>query len=194
MFCLVSCTSKNPQTGSESSQLSSAPNPATYIPRVGVAVSTSARTCMAIRNANLSVGSPVTLVTPFLPQKFVQVEIGGQTSEACPVSKEVDPAVYSYNLRIAQDSIQKLEPLIAVVGTSAAFSTPNNNVQADLDQNGKAETFRACTSNDGVHLTLWSGKPIDGSVLWHGYYYEPDNPATGPPCTPRETASSSSGS
>ena len=149
---------------------------------------------MAIRKANLSVGSPVTLVTPSLPQDFVQVEIGGQTSEACPVSKEVDPAVCSYNLRLAQDSIQKLQPLIAVVGTSAAFSTPNNNVQADLDQNGKTETFRACTSNDGVLLTLWSGKPIDGSVLWHGYYYEPDNPGTGPPCTPKETALNSSGS
>jgi len=65
---------------------------------------------------------------------------------------------------------------------------PNNNVQADLDQNGKHEAFRACSGNDGIHLTVWSGNPLDGTLLWHGYYYEPSNPGLGPSCTPKEMA------
>ena len=40
----------------------------------------------------------------------------------------------------------------------------------------------------GVHLTLWSGVPTTGTVVWHGFYYEPNNTGLGPPCTSKETA------
>lgn len=194
MLSLISCTSKNAQTGGESSRFSPAPNPSTYTPRIGVAVSTGSRTCVAIRNDNLSPGGPLTLISPALPQKFVQAEVGGRSSSPCPITKEVDPAVSSYDLHLTQDSIQQLTPLIAAVGSATPFSMVNNNVQADLDQNGKTETFRECSSNDGIHLTVWFGKPVDGAVLWHGYYYEPSNPGIGPACTAKETAPGPSGS
>jgi hypothetical protein len=44
---------------------------------------------------------------------------------------------------------------------------------ASIDLNGdkKAEYFRACTSMEGVHLTVWSGKPLTGKRIWHNYYY-----------------------
>ena len=184
----LSCTSKNPQTGAQSSALSSSPPPASYIPRVGVAVSTGSRTCLAIQNGNLSSGSPVTLVNPTLPQSFTQAEIGAASQSPCPIRKDVNPALSSYDVQVTGASLPKLTPLIAVLGTSAAFSQQNNNVQADLDQNGKAELFRACSANDGVHLTVWSSAPTTGTVIWHGFYYEPSNAAAGPPCTAKETA------
>jgi hypothetical protein len=184
----VSCTNKNPQTGAQSSALSSSPPPASYTPRIGIAVSTGARTCVAIENSNLASGSPVTLVTPTLPQSFTQGEIGAPSQSPCPISKDVNPAVSSYDLHVTGASLPNLTPLIAVLGASAPFSTQNNNVQADLDQNGKTELFRACSANDGVYLTLWSGAPTTGTVLWHGFYYEPGNAAFGPPCTAKETS------
>lgn len=188
LLVFASCSHKNPQTGGESSSLSPAPNPSTYTPRIGIAVSTGGRTCIAIHNANLAPGSPVTLVSPVLPQSFSRAEIGGASPSPCPVTKDVDPTVNNYDIQLGQSSVPKLIPLIAVVGESAPFSTVNNNVQADLDQNGKTETFRACSGNDGVYLTVWSGSPVTGAILWHGYYYEPNNAAIGPPCTPKETA------
>lgn len=183
----LSCTSKNPQTGAQSSALSPSPPPASYTPRVAVAVSTGSRTCLAIQNSNLASGSPVTLVTPTPPQSFSQAEIGGPSQSPCPVSKDVNPALSSYDIQAGGASLPKLTPLIAVLGTSAPFSVVNNNVQADLDQNGKTESFRACGANDGVYLTVWSGTPTTGTVLWHGFYYEPGNAAMGPPCTTKET-------
>jgi hypothetical protein len=185
---IVACTSKNPQTGAQSSALSASPPPASYLPRVGVAVSTGSRTCLAIQNANVTTGSPVTLVTPTLPQSFVQGQVGAVSQSPCPVSQNLNPAVTSYDVQAS--GIAKLTPLIGVLGTPGSFSQQNNNVQADLDQNGKAEFFRACSASDGVHLTVWSGAPTTGAVIWHGVYYEPEggSAAIGPPCTAKETA------
>lgn len=184
----IGCTKKNPQTGAQSSALSASPPAASYVPRIGVAVSTGSRTCMAIQNANVTAGSPVTLVTPTLPQSFVQGQAGAASQAPCPVSQNANPALSSYDVQAS--GVPKLTPLIAVLGTSGSISQQNNNVLADLDQNGKTEFFRACSANDGVHLTVWSGTPTTGAVIWHGVYYEPDggSAAVGPPCTPKETA------
>ena len=186
---LVACNRNNPtQTAAGTAGLG--PTAATYTPRIGIAVVTGGRTCLAIHNANLTLSTPVTLVNPMLPQTTAQAEIGAVTESACPVTKDVDTTVSNYDLHVPSGAnLPKLVPLIAVTGTAAPFTTgANNNVQADLDQNGKFETFRACSSNDGVHLTVWSGNSLDGSLLWHGYYYEPSNPGLGPACTPKETA------
>lgn len=183
----ISCTNKNAQTGAQSGALSPSAPPASYTPRIGVAVSTGARTCIAIQNSNVASGSPVTLVTATLPQAFTQGEVRGTSQSPCPISQDVNPAYTSYDLHVTGPSLPNLMPFIAVMGTSAPFSMHNNNVQADLDQNGKTEYFRECSANDGVHLTVWSGAPTTGSVIWHGFYYEPNNVAFGPPCTPKET-------
>ena len=163
---------------------------AAYLPRIGIAVVTGGRTCLAIHNANLAPGTPVMLVNPMLPQTTTAVEIGAPAQAACPVTKELDTTVSNYDLRVASGAnLPKFLPLIAVSGSTAGFApTANNTVQADLDQNGKFETFRACSGTDGVHLTVWSGNPLDGTLLWHGYYYEPGNPGLGPACTGKESA------
>jgi hypothetical protein len=101
----------------------------------------------------------------------------------------VDPTESNYDLKFADGStLPKMTPLIAVVGSAGAFSVaPNSNVSANLDQDNKTESFRACSASDGVHLTVWSGNQLDGTLLWHGYYYEPGNTGAGPACTPKET-------
>jgi len=188
---LASCnTPKQPENGAASTATAGTPAaPATYTPRIGIAVSTNGRTCLAIHNANVAPSTPVTLVSPMPPEIFIQAEIAGPSQSACPVSKDVDSTVSNYDIRLSQGSVPKLTPVIAILGASAPFSMgPNNNVQADLDQNGKIETFRACSGNNGIHLTVWSGKPLDGTLLWHGYYYEPSNPGLGASCTAKEMA------
>ena len=51
----------------------------------------------------------------------------------------------------------------------------------------KPLTFRACTSSEGVHLTVWSGKPLKGKRVWHAYHalgYDVEAN-----CTPKDYAS-----
>ena len=185
---LSSCASHSAPGNEPTSSMGPASAAASYTPRLGVAVTTSSRTCFAIQNANLAVGAPVTLVSPMSPQTFVQAEISATSSTPCPISKEVDPTVTNYDLQVSKAaSLPKLTPLIAVVGPSAPFSVgPNNSLTANLDQNNKTQSFRSCAASDGIHLTVWSGNPLDGTLLWHGYYYEPGNPGAGPACTPKE--------
>lgn len=159
-----------------------------YAPKVGIAVSTSARTCMAIQNSTLTDGSPVTLVNPAVPQSFIPAQVTGQSADPCPIAQQPDPAWNNYTISSSQGGIPKNTALIAVVGSPNGFTINNNFVQADLDQNQKIDTFRACGASDGVHLSVWSGASLSGTVLWRGYYYESGNPGTLPTCTPAETS------
>jgi hypothetical protein len=143
---------------------------------------------MAIQNASLQSGSAITLVSPLAPQSFQQAEIASPASSPCPISKELNTGLSNFDLKLNGGTVLKLSPLIAVVGTSASFSTPNGNVVADLEQNGRPLAFHACSASDGYHLTAWGGTLLTGTLLWHGYYYEPDNPGAGQACTPKETA------
>lgn len=186
---LASCGSA-PKRNSEA-PASSAPAAANYTPKIGVAVRTASRTCVQIANANLAPDAPITLVIPAAPQSFTQVQIKAPSTSACPITKDLNANVSSYELNVPSDAaIPKGVPMFAVVGTSSPFTIQNNNVVADLDQNGQHRTFRECSANDGVYLTVWTGSALASPLLWHGHYYEAGNPALGPACTPGEMAGS----
>ncbi len=58
-----------------------------------------------------------------------------------------------------------------IIASPSVFSTKGSEVVADLDRDGVRETFRDCTSHEGMHLTIWSGQPLKGSRRWHAYFY-----------------------
>ncbi len=172
-------------TPSEAS--SAAVNPSVnYASRIGIAVATPTRACMAIRNATLSAGSTLTLVSAKAPQTYMPAQVSGISGSPCPVTKEVDSSVTSYDIKGAPRDLQSLSPLIAVVAAPAVFTSDGNSVRADLDQNGNKQLFRICSADDGVHLSVWSGNPLAGQVIWHGHFFEESNPGIGPACTPPE--------
>ena len=162
-----------------------------YSRRIGVAVRTGGRTCMAIKDESLQPDNPVTLILPASPQRFATAQISKTGTENCPITRDVVPGVISYDLSLPQSAdFPKLTPLFAVVGSpdSSGFVINNLNVEADLDQMHSKNTFRACGANDGVHLTVWQGVPITGKRLWAGYYYQNRGAPGLPSCTPAETA------
>jgi hypothetical protein len=142
-----------------------------------------------MHNGDLSNGTLVTLVSPIAPPTFTQATVAGVTQEACPITQNVDTTVSNYNVT-PRGPVQKLVPMIAIVGTSVVTINQNNIAQADLDQNGQTESFRACSADNGIHLTVWRGAPLQGTLLWHGFYYEANNPGIGPACTPAEMPAS----
>jgi hypothetical protein len=185
----LSCGSKPTETNSQATVSRS--EPVDYSSRIGVAVRTGSRTCIAIKNGAIPANSPVTLVLPVSPQTFVEAQISGQSPSACPITQEVAPEMASYEIALPPSSnVPKLTPLIGVIGTAASssFLVENISVQADLAQTHTKNTFRACGANDGVHLTVWRGIPVTGSLLWAGHYYEAGNSGTLPICTAAELA------
>ncbi len=128
VIVLCSCGSRNTPGPGTVSSLGPAQVPATYTPRLGVAVTTASRTCIAIQNANLTANGPVTLISPMAPQTFTQAEIAAIAPAPCPISKDVDPTISNYDVHVLGGAkLPKLTPLIAVVGTSAPFSMDATN-------------------------------------------------------------------
>jgi hypothetical protein len=128
---------------------------------------------------------------PVSPQAFIEAQISGPSPSPCPITQQVAPEMSNYEISLPKSSnAPELTPLIAVVGTAASssFLLQNAGVEADLDQTHTKNTFRACGANDGVHLTVWRGIPVTGTLLWSGYYYEAGNPGTLPTCTAAELA------
>jgi hypothetical protein len=62
-------------------------------------------------------------------------------------------------------------PGVALVGGPRVVAIDSAGTQADLDGDGSLETFRACTSHEGIHLTLWLGEPLQSVRVWHGYFF-----------------------
>jgi hypothetical protein len=180
----------NSTTGTATvSNSGASPAPASYTPRIGIAVSTAARSCLAIHNGDLTSGTIITLISPISPVSFAQGEIGGVAQQPCPITQNVDTTVSNYTIKL-KNPVEKQTPMIAVVGAPAIIVSSNNVAQADLDQNGHTESFRACGTGNGIHFTVWNGAPLTGTLLWQGEYYDPSGASGIPACTPREVPAS----
>lgn len=187
LMMLISC-SKGPTANNSQASVGGAMD-VNYSARIGVAVRTNSRTCVAVKDATLQPGSAVTVVVPLSPQTFTDAQVSAPSSEACPIREEASPGVSSYELSLPSSAnVPKLVPLIAVVGASSGsgFAMDNLNVQADLAQTHAKDTFRACGASDGVHLSVWQGVPVTGTLLWTGHYSEVGTPSELPACTAME--------
>lgn len=136
--------------------------------RIGLAVKHVGEVCFSIRNAHLPVHANVSLVTPTLPQSIAAAVIVG-SGPGCAGMK--DSATIGYRLRITGGKVANNLVLIGVTGAASLSLHNGEHVVGDLEQNGTTQTFRSCTSADGVHLTVWQDVPLNGRRLWQAYYY-----------------------
>jgi len=77
---------------------------------------------------------------------------------------------------------------IAVSGPVETATRIDGITSIDLDGDGHPEFLRSCTSNEGVHLTIWSGAALSSARRWHRYHYLGYDVV--PTCTESETAPS----
>ncbi len=145
--------------------------------RVGVVdVSGEGRLCLNISDPRLADGTEVSFVLPERPQRVVKAVIEGKAAGSCSRHPEtVDPAASFYWLRYvgAKPALEQPELLlaIAVVRPAGTLAVRRGTASGDLDGDGRAEFFRVCTSTEGNHLTVWTGRPLLGKRRWHSYYY-----------------------
>jgi hypothetical protein len=139
--------------------------------QVGVAVAKSGRVCLAIHRQKFAPGSRLTLVLLRAPQSIAEAEVLRPADGTCPKLDESDPSLHSYEIKMLKGSLEPSMPAIAVFGSLSPFATHGDSVTADVDRDGQPESFRSCASSEGLHLTVWSGKPVQGKRRWHQYYY-----------------------
>ena len=135
------------------SMAGTAPAATAWSTRIGVAVQKDGGVCLSIRNSSLKPGDRLSLIDTSKPESTIDAEVVAKAGSACPGI--TDHAESGYQLKINRGQAPDFLPLIAVAGGRVA----------------PKQKFRSCTSAEGVHLTMWQGKPLHSPRLWHEYYY-----------------------
>jgi hypothetical protein len=145
--------------------------------RVGVVDTNSeGRLCLKISDPNLADGAEVSVVLPDdKPQRVARAAVEGKAAGDCSRNPGTDPEANFYLLKLvgARQALDLTQPMtaIAVVGPLKPVTVKRGTASGDLDGDGRAEFFRACSSSEGNHLTVWTGRPLVGKRRWHSYYY-----------------------
>jgi len=142
-----------------------------YRTALGVVIEKADRTCLDIRRGDLSPGQRIQFVTSSAPQTTGDAEIIRKADQACTAADQTKPGLYHYDIKVVHGSLQKGAPAFALANFGGMLTSTDIGITADLDRNGQTESFRSCTSAEGVHLTVWTGKPLEGQRRWHYYYY-----------------------
>ena len=133
------------------------------------------RLCLSIQNPHLSNHTRVNIVLPHKPQRVASAIIEEKVTHTCSSNDFADPNASFYWLKlVGKQTIDLSEPLpaaIAVIDAKKPIVARRGIASGDLDGDGRREFFRTCTSSEGSHLTIWSGKPLQGKKRWHSYYY-----------------------
>ena len=172
LLCMVSCMCAVPAV------LSAQPNDADLQFRLGVAfVSDSATLCFATESRTLSPGDSITLVSAPVPGapgfgRVIPAAIG-TAGVICGADSTAAQGFgdFTYALRSNQKPTEPGELYIGVVAAAHQFHARGRDVVANLGPRWPALGFRACTSEEGLHLTVWAGQPLKAQRLWHWYVH-----------------------
>ncbi len=132
------------------------------------------RLCLSISNPRLAGGAEVSVVMPERPQRVVKATVEAKAADSCSRNPDSNASYYWLKLAAGVRAVNLGEPMppaIAVVGSAGAVKVRRGIASGDLNGNGRAEFFRICTSTEGNHLTVWTGRPLRGRRVWHSYYY-----------------------
>jgi hypothetical protein len=154
-----------------------APEPFSYERQIGVVAEKAGRGCLEIHDASMPPNAEIRLVSTKPPQTVANTHVGARDA-ACSDGGELQ------GYEVSPPATGHI-PVIGVVNYHGQFRKEGDLVSADLDGDGVPEYFRSCLSQEGVHFTVWTGKPLTGKLRWHQYHYlgydiEPD-------CKPEET-------
>lgn len=136
--------------------------------------------CVRALNAQLKPGEEIYLITPYeRPHEIARMRIVRKMAETC-----VDDASdigdgeeiinkTSYYLAEVFEKASEYQTLsgFAFLDSSISPALENGIVTAELTGKPPKEYFRECTSFEGMHFTVWTGRPLVGKRIWHRYYY-----------------------
>jgi hypothetical protein len=138
---------------------------------LGVGAVKAAGACFDIPNPSLAAGQTFQFIGSDRPPTTGQAEITGKAPQGCTPEDGSQPGLTHYRFKTVSGSLPRAVPAFGLVNFKGALTPSPAGVGADLNGDGHASTFRSCTSTEGVHLTVWAGKPLESRRLWHSYYY-----------------------
>ena len=167
--------------------------PFSYSRRVGVLQdSRDAGPCLVVADSSLRAGTPVLLVFPDRPQRLGSGQVrakrdrpctepgdewgavmGGEAGDA-PEYAAYDVVLAPHGGDMRTDAPSARSGLgIAITWGAGLVTLRGDSAAGDLDSDGRAESFGACTSHEGIHLSVTGDSAGAAVRRWHRYYYVP---------------------
>jgi hypothetical protein len=139
----------------------------TFDEHVGIVSAPGDASCLSIRADVGGTKTPLRVIDPGAGRSYTASI--GSASEACLLGHASSDGWRGYAIQF--DGAAPPTPMyaIGVVGGSSEVRSANGAMTADLDGDGRNEVFRACTSAEGLHLTIWTDAALTGVRRWHAY-------------------------
>ena len=142
-----------------------------YDVRLGVAeIEQQGEVCLTIKNAKLKPGDAVAIIST--EGAVEQAQVTAKLDKSCSHDRNTQPDDIFYMLQLSKN---RLPPSSLGLGI-ADYSGPFENTGEFVGFNtmrlaGSADFFSSCAGSEGVNLLVWNGRPREGTLEWHRYYY-----------------------
>ncbi|MEN8374789.1 MAG: hypothetical protein ABFS34_05015 [Gemmatimonadota bacterium] len=178
LFTLIAAGACKPDRRDDAAAQEESANARQAKPVIGVAGMADGW-CLATPDSALQIGDTVQAASiPLVGSARASFRgafiVVGQESGSCPEWGEFGDMALRLERadgETGDDGLPDSGPLVVVSGGAPLVALGPTGVSVDFDQDGAPDVFRACTSREGIHLTLWSGRPLVGERLWHSYFF-----------------------
>lgn len=139
--------------------------------RIGNIQSSEQSVCLKIQNPDLKAGDKVQIIFTDKPQEVFDAEISELSDCRQSGFGTLDRNnITNYILTSSNKDLLDRGYGIGIVNPPQKVRVSNGVASLDIDGDKKDEYFRDCASMEGMHLTVWTGKPLTGKRIWHSYY------------------------
>jgi hypothetical protein len=158
-------------------------SPASLADRVTIAFGDSAGGCVSVEDSVAQSHPPITILWPPANQaggavgRVLRARVGARREHCPPIDEP------GYGIDGAQ--IDSRAPYLVIIGKTGPARAYKDRIEIDVTGDGKPESVRVCTSMEGVHYTIWAGRPFRSVLLAH--QYAPLGYDVEPSCTSAET-------
>jgi hypothetical protein len=181
------CATSGSETPASATNAATQPPAAAELPQLlGVAVLQGNNGVLCTSGQEPQPGQKITVVLPDTGKTLTALVLAGDAALQGKRACYMDEAAKAHLTKLAFEGRKGAMPAVGIgfLKTGPGIKLDSER-KVDLDADGMLESFKACTSSEGVHLTVWTGDPHKGIRRWHAYYFvDYDTKAT---CTAGET-------
>ena len=145
-----------------------------YAWRVGIAdIRADASVCVALTDPKLNPGDSVSVIEP-KTGTLEQMQLARKLEKSCLSPANTAPSDVSYQLTPAKVGSGELQAgvAVAIAGYTGPFTRQDGFIGFNnLRLEGPPDFVSSCTSQEGIHLFVWTGLPGKGKLQWHRYFY-----------------------
>lgn len=140
-----------------------------YGSQLGV-IEVTEQICLIIPNDKLNANDVVHVILPKETQLHIEARITAKSPKSCSRSPYTRPTDSFYILQARDQKIEVGSLGLGLVNYKSTFKLQGGLWGFNPHDDDSWEFLRTCTSSEGLHFSVWRGRPLKGKRIWHWYY------------------------